>query len=115
MEKYVLIWDQGEGSEEVTAADIVKGRTLGKTVWAEKTTTKILGGLMGLRVQHRRRLGEGGLDGKMDTMRYPGHALFRVTLKSPSVHRNDILISVLRTTHKLYSMENSGSQRKADV
>lgn len=29
-------------------------------------------------------------------------------LKSQSVHRNDVLISVFKTTHKLYSLEDAG-------
>lgn len=35
-------------------------------------------------------------------------------LKSQSAHRNGILISVLKTTHKVYSMEDVGRLRKAD-
>ena len=51
-------------------------------------------------------------------MRGPDHTLSRVRLKNQSVRRNNILISVLKTTHKVhnkqYTVEGVGRLRKAD-
>lgn len=72
----------------MSALDITKGRTLSKTVWAERTVTKMLEALAWLGAWHRRRHGEGGKEGKKRKVRLqirdPDHALSRVRLKNQS-------------------------------